>query len=304
MYTSENNWYSWSYGDLGAFSRQSGDLKFQTSFGKFKGEVRSFKDELINAVKSSVDHATSKPVLLFSGGLDSELILRSFLEIKYVPEVAIFRFENDYNIYDVSHAITICSMFNIPYKIIDFNLEKFYENESERISDLAQIDRPRALPHCKFLEMIDGFPIMGASDLSPTRPFSDYSIKADWMMRCWEFDIGWSKFLREINKPGIAEWYKWTPGLVISYMKLKWFDDLINDRIYGKEGSSSSKIIGYREAYPDLLTRKKQTGFERIDHLADLVEENLKTRNQGLKYRNYYDRAVPQLLNEITGIKD
>jgi hypothetical protein len=169
--------------------------------------------------------------------------------------------------------VTICSILGVPYSILDFNLQNFYENDAERISELAQIDRPRALPYCKILEMIDGFPVMGNGDLTPWRTNDNYSIKGTWMMRCWEHDIGWSKFLRQINKPGIAEWLKWTPGLVISYINTIWFNKLVNDEYYGKLGSNSTKILGYREAYPDLIDRKKQTGFEKIDHLINDFEK-------------------------------
>lgn len=304
MNTSENNWYYWRYGDQNPFGRQIGNYKFQTFFSKFEGKIGSFKDELLAAAKSSIDHATDKIVLFFSGGVDSELVLKSFLEVGYIPRIVIVRFEDDYNIYDVSYAVTLCSIYNVPYQILDFNIQKFFENEAERISELSQIDRPRALPYCKFMELAEGFPILGNGDLSPVRPHSDYSVKADWAMRCWEHDIGWNKFLLEINKPGIAEWHKWTPGLVVSYMKLKWFNELINDKFHGKEGSNSTKIIGYREAYPDLLFRKKQTGFEKMSKLDCLINEfenHLKIKNRGLIYRSFCDRSVSDLFNEIIG---
>lgn len=300
MYTSENNWYSWSYGDLAKFSRQSGNLPFRTHFDKHANNVGSFKKELLNAARSSVDHSTGKIVVLFSGGVDSEIMLRSFLEIGITPEVVIARYENDYNIYDVSYAVTICSILNVPYTIIDLNLQKFYENDAERMSELAQIDRPRALPYCKLLEMVDGFPIMGASDMSPWRTNDDYSQQGTWLMRCWEHDIGWSKFLRQINKPGIAEWFKWTPELVASYLNLSWFNKLINDEYYGKLGSNSTKIIGYREAYPDLIERKKQTGFEKITILSTEFESFLIQKNKTFLYRNYVDRTIAELRQDLS----
>jgi hypothetical protein len=301
MLTAENNWYSWSYGDLGSFTRQPGGLKFNTHFSKFTGEVGTFKKELLNAAKSTVDHSTGKIVILFSGGADSEIMLRAFLDIGAAIEVVIARYENDYNIYDVSYAVTICSMLNVQYKIVDINLQKFYENDAERMSELAQIDRPRALPYCKLLEMIDGFPVMGASDLSIWRTNDDYSTNGEWMNRCWEHDIGWSKFLRYMDKPGVAEWFKWTPGLVLSYMNLEWFRKLTNDEYYGKLGPNSTKIIGYREAYPDLISRKKQTGFEKIDLLVNEFEEFLNKKYTGLPYRQSTDRPLSSLYTEITG---
>lgn len=300
MYTSENNWYYWSYGTLPAFSRQTDSLPFNTTFSQYTGPVSSFKDELCKAASSTIDHATDKITVLFSGGADSEIMLRAFLDVGYTPKIVIARYENDYNLYDVSYAVTICAMLNVPYTILDFNLHKFYEHDAERMSELAQIDRPRALPYCKLLELVDGFPIMGASDLSPMRLSEDYSIKSQWIMRCWEHDIGWSKFLRAINRPGIAEWFKWTPGLVLSYMNTVWFNKLVNDEYYGKTGSNSTKLIGYREAYPDLLARIKQTGFEKIDHLVNDFEKFLQKKYNGLPYRQTVDRSISEMRAEIT----
>lgn len=300
MYTSENNWYSWSYDDV-VFGRRLSSEKFSTKFTRFDGHVGTFKDELLKAARSTLDHCETKPVILFSGGVDSEIMLRSFLEVGADPEIIIARYENDYNIYDVSYAVTICSMLDVKYKILDFNLQKFYESDAERISEISQIDRPKALPYCKILELIDGFPIMGNGDLTPWRTTDDYSTVGVWMNRCWEHDIGWSKFLKTIDKPGIAEWFKWTPGLVISYMNTKWFENLINDRYYGKMGSSSTKIIGYRGAYPDLITRKKQTGFEKIDFLAQEMEQHLVKKYGGLPYRGSFDRTLNELRDELIG---
>lgn len=303
MYTSENNWYSWQYGEGDLFGRQPDSQQFKTNFEKMTRPVKSFKEELLLAAQSTLDcHPNLKPNIFFSGGVDSEIMLRSYLGIGCKPKVTIMRYENDYNLYDVSYAVTVCSMLDVEYDLIDFNLSKFYENDAERISELAQIDRPRALPYCKFIEEADGFPILGASDLTLHRTTPDYiqDEKGNWVIVCWEHDIGWSKFARSINKPAVAEWFKWTPGLVLSYMNLNWFSKLTNDEYYGKAGCNSTKIIGYREAYPDLIERRKQTGFEKIDILVNEVENSLKKKYNGLPYRNCYSRSIDSLRLELT----
>lgn len=300
MWTSENNWYKWYYGNEPAFGRQTSDKKFTTSFScGFVNTPLSFNEELINAAKSVMDHYTDKPSILFSGGLDSDVMLRSFLAAGANPNVYIYRYEKDYNIYDVSYAVTICSMLGVDYKIIDFNLEKFFSTDAERLSNIAQIDRPRALPYCSFLELTDGLPILGASDLSIQRTNDDYSSKGSWIVRCWEHDVAWSKFIKTINRPAIGEWFKWTPGLVLSYTKTKWCQRLVNDKISGKLGVNSTKIQGYREAYPDLIDRKKQTGFEYIDHMVLEFEEFIKRKNNGLVYRQFFDRPFENLEKEL-----
>ena len=300
IFTSEDNWYKWSY-DNEMFGRQTNNAIFKTHFNVpvSKKNVSNFKQELLNAADSTMSYSSMRPTILFSGGADSEIMLRAFLDIGANPKVVIVRYENDYNIYDVSYAITICSILNVSYDLIDFNLEKFYEHDAERISQLAQIDRPRALPYCALLESIDGFPIMANGDLTPIRISADYTESSIWINRCWEHDIGWSKFLREINKPGIAEWFKWTPGLVLSYMNTIWFKNLVSDQYYGKTGSNSTKLIGYREAYPDLISRTKQTGFEKVTTIVNEFEKFLETKYQGLPYRNVCDRTIEQIRMEI-----
>jgi hypothetical protein len=302
IYTSENNWYSWSYGDRQKFSRQLGNEKLHTYYEKFTGTVSSFVDELYKASSSTLEHYPNiRPSILFSGGIDSEIVLRSYLKIGANPKVYIVRYENDYNIYDVSYAITMCSLLNVDYTIIDFNLKRFYENDAERISELAQVDRPRALPQCKFFDLVDGLPIICSSDLTGVRTNDDYSKKGTWFIRDHEYDIGWSKYLRETNRQGIAEWFKWTPGLVLSFMQMQWFTKITNDEYYGKLGFNSTKIIGYKEAYPDLIERKKQTGFEKVDPLINEFESFLKTKYNGLPYRQTVDRTIAEFRLEITG---
>lgn len=306
IYTSENNWYSWSYGDDPEFGRQTDENKlFMTKYGNYTGVVGSFKDELENAARSTLDFYPSlRPCIFFSGGVDSELILRSYINIGSNPIVYIVRYENDINLYDVSYAVTVCSILSVDYKIIDFNLKKFYENDAMQIAEESQIDRPRMLPHLKFTESVDGLIIVGHSDMAWYRPSPDYSEPSTWLCYDFEHDIGCDKYTLMHNREAVYQWWKWTPGLILSYTRLKWFRKLINDEYYGKRGIDSTKIIGFREIYPELIERKKQTGFESIDPLIDEFEEALVKLHKGtLPYRNYTTRTINMLESEILSLR-
>lgn len=284
MYSSLDDWYSWDYNNQ----------KFQTNYIPYVGYVGTFKEELIKAASSTIDIFGNDVSILFSGGSESDLMLRSFLAIKAKPNVYIVRYENDYNLYDVSYAVTICSMLNVDYKIIDFNLTHFFENDAEKVSRIAEIDRPRALPYCKILELIDGVPVFGRGEPNPIK------LENTWIQRCHEYDVGRIKYARAINKPAIAEWFKWTPGLIISYMNLKWFNDLTNDK-YNTTDSATTKMIGYREAYPELIDRVKKTGFEKIDTLINEVDRHLFNKYSGYPYRGTHDRTISDWYSKITG---
>jgi hypothetical protein len=114
-------------------------------------------------------------------------------------------------------------------------------------------------------------------------------------MRCWEYEIGWSKYIKTLNRPAVMEWWKWTPELVLAFTKTEWFNKLINDQYYGKLGVHSTKIIGYREAFPNLVLRGKKTGFESCMNLITEFENFLSDKNNGLIFRRYYDRSLEDL---------
>lgn len=285
LITSLNNWYHVSYED-----------GFQTHYDQYQHNAMSFKQELINAAQSAIDFASSEKLsLFFSGGLESDLLLKSLIELKYKPNIFIFRYEDDINLYDVSYAITLCSVYNLPYKIIDFNLKKFFFNEAVEISDKAEIDKPRALPYCKFLELVDGVPILGRGEPNLIKENNQ------WIQRCHEYDVGRIKYAHSIGKKSIPEWFKWTPGLVISFLELNWIKNLISNRYTNETDIHGTKIIGYREAYPDLLFRNKKTGMEGLDGLVAEVEQHLYKKNQGFKYRGTHDRDVLVWYKELSG---
>ena len=155
IYTSENNWYQWKYDDDMFGRRLSGDQTLHTMYTRSDVVVKSFKEEMLIAANSTMDHYSGmRPCIFFSGGVDSELVLRAYKDIGSNPIAYIIRYENDLNIHDVSYAITICMMLNVEYKLIDFQLFKFYENDAESVSMISQIDRPRALPQLKFLDYV------------------------------------------------------------------------------------------------------------------------------------------------------
>jgi hypothetical protein len=297
-----DNWYKWYYGESQPYARADGESPLRVEYGKFSGSIPTFKDALrINAQKTIDSFPNQTFDLLFSGGIDSELVLRTYRDLGHPIRVNIFRYENDYNIYDVSHAVIVCEQLGIPYNLIDFNLQKFFENDVLTVSEHAQSDRPRALVQLKFLDYVDGVPISASSDIRYFRPHDDYSAKAKWMIHDFEHDIALDRYAAFHSRPAIMQWFKWSPEIVLGWTNTVWFKKLVNDEISGKLGVVSTKIEGYRENYPDMIVRTKKTGFENIDHFVIPVQNYLKQKNGGLKYRQYVEQSLDDMWIQITG---
>jgi hypothetical protein len=296
IYTSENDWYQWQYDNLSFERSTSSDQKFSTVFTRSSKSVGSFKQSVIDNSSSILDHYPGmRPCVMFSGGADSDVALRTFKELGANPIAYIFKYEDNINAYDVEYALQIVKGLNVDYKIVDFRLKSFFTNDAEKISEIAQVDQAQALPQLKFMDYVDGLAIYAASDPSWFRVDDNYSTRSGWLMRCWEHDIGWSKYIKTLNRPAVMEWWKWTPELVLAFTKTEWFNKLINDQYYGKLGINSTKIIGYREAFPNLVLRGKKTGFESCMNLITEFENFLSDKNNGLIFRRYYDRSLEDL---------
>jgi len=300
---SENSWNSWKYDNRALFSRSiNSQEKLIPVYKKMDRNILSFKEEALLAAKSTKDHFPDQKLnLFFSGGLDSEIMLKSFLDIGEKPNVFIVRYEDDINLYDVSYAVSICSSLGVDFKIIDMNLKKFFETDAERVAEEAQCDRPRMLPSMTFADYVDGVSLLSMGDMYWARPHADYSIKAQWVAIELESDFAADRYNILHNRPSVHLWARWSPGMMMAHTKWKWFHRLINDEIKGKLGNSSSKMQGWREEFPNIMNREKVHGFEKIDPLIDEFEGFLYKKWDGLPYRRQYDMTLDELYIMVTG---
>lgn len=267
----QDNWTHWNYAEHDSLFRQNLTDTFQVEFDSCPGTVASLRAESIAACESIRDtYPNERLCLMFSGGAESEVMVRAFLAAKIPIDVYIARFEKDYNIYDVSHAVVACEAMQVPYKIIDFDLTHFFEHRAEHYACASQIFEPFLLPHLAFSEMVDGVPILAGGEVALQRADSDYSKKGTWLVEEKEYNWGWAKYFLSTNRPAIPDWCRWTSNLYLSWMQLHWFKRLINDEYYGKLGINSTKIEGYREQWPELIPRVKAHGFE---HIGNMVKE-------------------------------
>lgn len=303
MNFSENNWVSWQYNNGPLHSRSpSADAVFKTVYTPTDQLIGTLWEEAVKGAKTTLDlHPGLTPSLFFSGGVDSEMMLRAFIHIGAKPNVYVVRFEDDINIYDVSYAVAIANSLGIDIKIIDMNIKKFYENEAETVSEIAQCDRPRALPQMKFADYVDGLPILCMADVTWQRSNSDYSKKGVW--KAWEIesDCAFDRYNVEVGRTAIYQWGRWSPGILIAHTRWKWFHRLINDYYPGKLGNSSTKFEGFSEEFPMMIPRRKKVGFEQCENVITEFEDFLKVKYNGLPFRRQSELTLDEMWVALTG---
>jgi hypothetical protein len=260
-----NNWMSYSFDGIEYGKKLTRESVFSINFNnKIKKDcIPNYKDSLYNNARVMRDSFSEPFDVLLSGGIDSEIVVRTFKDLGIKHNTFIFRLENDYNIRDVNDAIAICQQINIPYKIIDFNLEHFFEHDALEYFNKSFVPRAGRLPRLKWIEYLDNIPVFCDGEPYWKRLYNaDYSAQSEWHLQLGEDAYSSSLYASNIDRTVIGDWYEYTPEIILSHMKHPMTQQLLNDQLPGKLSSWSSRYTMHQEIWPEIVTRKKLVGYE------------------------------------------
>jgi hypothetical protein len=228
-----------------------------------KESIPSYKDALYNNAKIMRDSFSEPFDVLLSGGIDSEVVVRTFKDLGIKHNTFIFRLENDYNIRDINDAVSICQQINIPYKIIDFNLQHFFEQDALYYFNKSFVPRAGRLPRLKWIEYLDNIPVFCDGEPYWKRMYdADYSKQSEWHLQLEEGAYSSSIYGQNIDRIVIGDWYEYTPEIILSHMQHSTTQKLLKDQLSGKLSSWSSRYAMHQEIWPEIEVRKKLVGYE------------------------------------------
>lgn len=256
-------WYS----GKNNYKKHSVDLDF------FEPKIHNFRTELLDV--DVVQHTnindsfyddlkqrqTKTVEILYSGGMDSECVLRSCL-INKIPVRALtgrFMFMGyPLNTHDLYYAEKFCRENHIEQKIVDVDVQKFFGN-----GDHVRYLKPyynwlaHVALHCWLFEQATGFPVMGGEY---SWPWNTEPIISPHRLTFSSYD----KFLEDNGIHGI--------GNMLSH-------SLESNCIFIREHLSTmrSKEEGYYRGEDDKITIFKQALFERMG----LGKLELRMKNYG-----------------------
>ena len=231
--------------------------------------------------------------VLYSGGLDSELVLLSCIKnnISVIAITLIIKIEGlIINTHDLYYAEKFCRENDIIHKLIELDADKFFEN-GEHLKYLTPyyIIEPHVATHLWLIEQCSYFPIIGGD-----WPWAQVS-KENKVLS--PFRLEYASYERYMKDKGIMG-----IGNMISYSldsSIKLIDIHLNNHIPG-ENISNFKSRMYQTMYPELKSRIKQHGWEHhktnsfnlINYKIELIKQ-LKLTNSYIKWNN----TIKTLLN-------
>jgi hypothetical protein len=293
---------NFSYGyDSGLYNlRISKDSIFNCYYKQAKYLPSSFKDECIKVAIKTSDYAKTQnriPIILLSGGADSEVVVRSFIDSgrSFVAVTNIF--EKKLNFHEIEYVLRFQKKHKFDLEFVNIDIEKWLlSEESLMMAEESKCLRPEMLPTMKLMHDIyfkmNGIPVLGngdfyvSKDLDMTARLKYNQIKYKWNYVEFEYILAWMRYAVQKKIIGSINFFQQTPEIVLSMAMHPRMKNLFSEQPIGKHSSRSTKYLIYNDSWNDVEPRIKFHGGEKISGLCDYLRKTILNK----KYHCYNDR--------------
>lgn len=235
----------------------------------FKETVKDPLAAAVEAVNHIVNNYPKPYNLLASGGIDSQAMIYAWKQSKHEFKVYSFRYNENYNLHDISTLELFCERENIDYQIIDFDYLAFLEQEHDIIAKKYKCSSPQITMHIKMASFLQGTRVYAGNFLGIR--VATLSCPIMGLHRFSNTDEG---------KNVIPYFFLHTPELAYSFRNIKEID---NTDGYKK------RVQQYQVGgFPVIPQERKFTGFEKFKEHYDSHTDVLEDRNNLL---NFYGKA-------------
>lgn len=249
---------------------------FTFSHGKVLNHL-SWRDECKNVAQTLYDTHKDKLVLMLSGGIDSEVVLHSFISNGIFPKVAVLRYERMLNLHDINYALRICASRGISPTIIDVNVQNFFKTKLLDFAQFTKCSSPQLNLLMYYADKIDGIPIIGAGE--------NYLVRKEGKKEIYDLEearvVSMYRFFENRSREAIPAFFQYTPEIMISYLQKKsvyrWVETA---KQQGYINSKKIKPAIVAEEF-DIEPRGKLTGFELMETLDLEYRSKLLSLNLG-----------------------
>lgn len=256
----------------------------------------SFGKELIENAKEIYDQKQGTVYVLYSGGIDSELVMEVFLSQKMDVTPVIVRMLPDYNSNDLEYAFKYCKRKNLSPLIIDINLDNFIKNDEVlKTSELVGPAPYQMLPILHIALKLDGTVISGNNE--PYFGPDDSDNK--WYLTDKEYLCVWNRLYEQNRLYGTPSFLSWSPETMLAFCLDPTIVKLGNNQLIGKRGTYSSRNEVYSRDFP-LEVRPKFTGWEITEKSELFTHPNIQyIINFKNTYTGIFRKEYNQLVNHL-----
>lgn len=283
--------------------RTSPDDEWYVRYGRCQRQPLDFRRECLETAKL-IRASTKLPIdLLYSGGVDSEVVLRSFLAADIPVRVNTLRFAKGKNQHDIDWVERTCRELGLTPRYFELDVEEFWQTDADEYAERTQCVSPQLLTTMWLADQVDGYCILGSGEnfIVKTRPknyqpgLSPY-LRSVWHLYEKEKVASWYRHFIARERDACPGFFQYTPELMLAWFLDPIACDLWNDRRIGKLNSASSKLEQYQQHFP-IADRPKYTGFENVAAADAACRTRLREKFGGCDFM--VKTPVPKLVLEL-----
>jgi len=286
MDTFYNNWFVHGYNnDPTITKRQTKTDKFCVEFEQNTNDILPLREAVRhnnNCIKECA--GDSDIYVMLSGGYDSQSIAKTMVEDNIKFTALTFDFGRNLNEFDVSESKRLCDQYNIPLKIVSFDLiDYFSTGEFKQYCEMTHCNYQYNYVYMHGLRDINGVVVSGHGDQE--FEFNDngkYWVFEEQLFTMFEY-VKHSKMDRYIRYHAFTKelWYS-TYELYWKHLTNKKEHYTIKTRLYNDLG---------------LTERVKYTGFE--PYVTDILDPYKQLRHS---VHRYLINRFPSSQNDIENL--
>lgn len=261
------------------------DRNWNLSFNQIQRKVLPFDQEVLEAAKLCAEKANGKIVVCFSGGIDSEVIVRALHKLG-IDFVALSIVYNEWhNYHDVWHAVNCCKELGIKHTIHEFDLESFIRSGMDYYYDNGYFSNDLKIYYLLRMEFMKigsqygDYVIKGSGEQrfellhKPTLTVIGHNNCDQYLNDETEVGVMHSpalnnvlRYMKEFNISGNPYFFYSTPELCAAYQQIPIVEWTFTQPKYYSNWTATfmTKALAYHSVYPNLVGRKKFNGFEKV----------------------------------------
>lgn len=287
-YTKENH-FKFGYNGRHEFQpRQIDTDQFTFEYGKTSNINLTWRESNELAARQIYSNKVGQIYILLSGGMDSEICLKSFVDQRIPVRTISLRFLDINQTEELSFIYKALDKFNIAkHEFIDVEVKSLINSkEFFSISDPIRCVSPIIVLHLWLANQVSGTPVIAQGEVHLKKHISSDYVPGKSPYEASEWYITESERLCAIymnfilrKKPAIPAFFQYNVEQIYSYLtKNPILNDLVNNKIIGKLGTRSSKNQISKQFYTDIEMREKRHGWEDIQNFHDQIRSQLAKR--------------------------
>jgi hypothetical protein len=295
---SHRNHFKFGYNGKWFNERSSEQDEWCVSYGRCGRAVADWRAECIETARLIRSSTSQDLWVLFSGGIDSEVVLQSFMFSQISFKVAITCFRNDLNRQDVRYAIKFCETHQISYRLLHLDIVDFFKSgQAMECATLTKCVQPQLLHTMWAMDQVEGYPILGSGECFVVKRDAEQGEPARWDMFEKERIAAWYRHLLLRRREGCAGFFQYTPEVMLAFLLDEDIKQLCGNKLEDVANSMPIKGAIYRK-YFLLEQRNKYHGFENVLHLDDELRPELERRFGA--YNGIFRTEYADLVSELS----